>query len=163
MGFLEEYKRLEKLCGDIMNDDRRVSAYIEEMLNTPRGRYRVRGWDEDLKQLKHCRWVRNQIVHNPDCKEENMCDAHDIQWIVEFRMRIMHQTDPLAEYRKATQPAPVPVAKKTGMQFSREYSQSGYNHFEPQEERNDRGVLKFAGVVAVLLAMCVLFTLLSRV
>ena len=29
MGFIESYKRLEKLCGDLLNDDRRVSAYID--------------------------------------------------------------------------------------------------------------------------------------
>ena len=31
MGFLDSYKRLEKLCGEVMNDDRRITAYIEEM------------------------------------------------------------------------------------------------------------------------------------
>ena len=33
MSFTESYKQLEKLCGEIMNDDRRVSAYIDEMIN----------------------------------------------------------------------------------------------------------------------------------
>ena len=55
MSFTESYKQLEKLCGEIMNDDRRVSAYIDEMINTPRGSYLVKGWDSDLKQLKHYR------------------------------------------------------------------------------------------------------------
>ena len=53
MGFIESYKHLEKLCGEIFNDDRRISAYIDEMINTPRGSYLVRGWDDDLKKLKH--------------------------------------------------------------------------------------------------------------
>lgn len=48
MSFTESYKQLEKLCGEIMNDDRRVSAYIDEMINTPRGSYLVKGWDSDL-------------------------------------------------------------------------------------------------------------------
>ena len=68
MGFIESYKHLEKLCGEVLNDDRRISAYIDEMINTPRGSYLVRGWDDDLKQLKHYRWVRNQIAHEPDGK-----------------------------------------------------------------------------------------------
>lgn len=67
MGFIESYKHLEKLCGEVLNDDRRISAYIDEMINTPRGSYLVKGWDDDLKQLKHYRWVRNQITHEPDC------------------------------------------------------------------------------------------------
>ncbi len=35
MGFIESYKHLEKICGEVLNDDRRISAYIDEMLNTP--------------------------------------------------------------------------------------------------------------------------------
>ena len=77
MGFIESYKHLEKLCGEVLNDDRRISAYIDEMINTPRGCYLVRGWDDDLKQLKHYRWVRNQIAHEPDCTEQNMCEPCD--------------------------------------------------------------------------------------
>jgi hypothetical protein len=100
MGFIEAYKRLEKLCGEIMNNDRRISAYIDEMANAPRGAYLINGWEDDLKKLKHYRWIRNQIVHNPDCSEENMCDSNDTQWILNFYARIMNQTDPLALYHK---------------------------------------------------------------
>ena len=45
MGFIDSYKHLEKLCGEVLNDDRRLSAYIDEMLCTPRGSYYVWGWD----------------------------------------------------------------------------------------------------------------------
>lgn len=102
MGFMESYKRLEKLCGACLNDQRRVSAYIDEMRSTPRGSALVSGWNEDLKRLKHYRWVRNQIVHDPNCNEKNMCSQADVQWIEGFYSRILHQTDPLALYRKAT-------------------------------------------------------------
>ena len=64
MGFIESYKHLEKLCGEVLNDDRRISAYIDEMINTPRGSYLVKGWDDDLKQLKHYRWVRTKSHMN---------------------------------------------------------------------------------------------------
>lgn len=104
MGFIESYKHLEKLCGEVLNDDRRISAYIDEMINTPRGSYLVRGWDDDLKQLKHYRWVRNQIAHEPDCTEQNMCEPCDTVWLDDFYSRIMNQTDPLALYSKATKP-----------------------------------------------------------
>lgn len=101
MGFIESYKHLEKLCGEVLNDDRRISAYIDEMINTPRGSYLVRGWSNDLKQLKHYRWVRNQIAHEPDCTEQNMCEPSDTVWLDNFYSRIMNQTDPLALYSKA--------------------------------------------------------------
>lgn len=100
MGFMGAYKCLEKLCGDVLQDDRRISAYIDAMLALPQGSYLVEGWDEDLKQLKHYRWMRNQITHEPDCSEENMCREEDELWVAQFYTRIMHQTDPLAMYRK---------------------------------------------------------------
>lgn len=113
MGFIESYKHLEKLCGEVLNDDRRISAYIDEMINTPRGSYLVRGWDDDLKQLKHYRWVRNQIAHEPNCTEENMCEPSDTVWLDDFYSRIMNQSDPLAMYRKATKPQPAAKPKQT--------------------------------------------------
>lgn len=33
MGFIDSYKRLEKLCGEVLNDDKRIPAYIDEMKN----------------------------------------------------------------------------------------------------------------------------------
>ena len=102
MGFNDSYKHLEKLCGEVLNDDRRISAYIDEMLNTPSGSYYVKNWDEDLKKLKHYRWVRNQISHEPDCNEFNMCEPGDELWLDNFYSRIMNQTDPLTLYYEAT-------------------------------------------------------------
>lgn len=102
MGFIESYKYLEKLCGEVLSDERRISAYIDEMINTPYGSHIVDGWNNDLKQLKHYRWIRNQISHEPGCTEENMCNPGDTEWINNFYSRIMNQTDPLALYAKAT-------------------------------------------------------------
>lgn len=91
MGFIDSYKHLEKLCGDMLQTQHGVSAYIAEMESTPNGSYWVQGWVEDLKCLKHYRWVRNQIVHDPNSSEENMCDLSDAQWIDNFYDRIMKQ------------------------------------------------------------------------
>lgn len=38
MGFVESYKRLDRLCGDILSTDRGVSAYIDEMKAVNYGR-----------------------------------------------------------------------------------------------------------------------------
>lgn len=51
MGFIDSYKHLEKLCGDMLQTQHGVSAYIAEMESTPNGSYRVQGWVEDLKCL----------------------------------------------------------------------------------------------------------------
>lgn len=103
MGFMYSYKRLEKLCREIMNDDKAVKAYIDEMDNIRDGAYYVNGWQRDLKQLKHYNWIRNKISHDPECSEENLCRPNDEDWLNEFHHRIMIQTDPIALYRKATQ------------------------------------------------------------
>lgn len=101
--FMEEYKRLGKLCAEVLNDGRGVTAYIEAMQNIPQGAYMVRGWREDLKQLKHCRWIRNRIAHDPECTEANMSTPSDTKWIVNFHNRILRRNDPLALYYSAVQ------------------------------------------------------------
>ena len=103
MHFQEAYKRLEKLCGEITGDTQRgVTAYIEAMEAEHSGRA-VIGWDEDLKMLKHCRFVRNQISHEPGCTEENTCEPGDAAWAEQFRERIMTGDDPLARRRRMRQ------------------------------------------------------------
>lgn len=39
MGFIESYKHLEKLCGDMLQTQHGISAYIDDMGNTPNGCY----------------------------------------------------------------------------------------------------------------------------
>lgn len=112
MSFLESYKHLEKLCGEVMSDERRISAYIDEMANTPRGPYLVPGWDADLKRLKYYKRIRNQIAHDPDCNESNMCDPGDAEWLEDFYSRIINQTDPLALYAQAVRYRPTENVKQ---------------------------------------------------
>lgn len=72
MGFIESYKHLEKLCGDMLQTQHGISAYIDDMENTPKGSYLVQGWDEDFKRLKHYRWIRNQIARKKICANTAM-------------------------------------------------------------------------------------------
>lgn len=102
MGFMDSYKHLEKICNEIYNSDKQgISLYIEDMKNTDDGAYFVNGWNDDLKTLKHYRWIRNQISHEPNCSEETMCKLCDTQWLNRFCSRILSQDDPLSLYRKA--------------------------------------------------------------
>lgn len=155
MGFIDSYKHLEKLCGEVLNDERRVSGYIDEMLNTSRGSYLVRGWDADLKQLKHYRWVRNQIVHEPGCSETNMCDHEDVLWLDNFYSRIMNQTDPLALYAKATSPR---ITAKTTQphktKTTQAYKTETTSYSRPQRSDNRSDCLIFI-LCAILCAMLI--------
>ena len=155
MGFIDSYKHLEKLCGELLNDDRRVSAYIDEMLSTPRGSRLVAGWDEDLRTLKHYRWIRNQIVHEPGCSEENMCKPDDALWLDNFYSRIMSQTDPLALYVRATKPRPVQKAKQVYTSQSNNYSYSEPTINSRRNTYRPVGCLTFLIGVLLLAAMIV--------
>ena len=122
MGFIDSYKRLEKLCGEILNDERKVSAYIDEMKNTPRGSYLVTGWDADLKKLKNYRWERNQNVHEPGCTAENMCRPEDALLLDNFYSRIMNQSYPLSLYYKAASSYPQQKIRSNFGDTSKGYS-----------------------------------------
>lgn len=108
----DEFKRVDKICGDIFSCRHGVSKYIEEMeLVPPHRRCRVPSWDEDYRNLKRVRWLRNQIVHEMSAPD---CDARDIEWLEEFHSRILRQEDPLAAAgmeqappQKLQSPAPV--------------------------------------------------------
>ena len=113
MSFMNSYKRLEKLCSEIYNDHHGVSSYIEEMKNTLTGSRYVSGWDDDLRQLKHYRWVRNQIAHDPGCTEETMCYPEDVEWLDHFYSRIMSGNDPLTLYRKVQKPQTISRPRQT--------------------------------------------------
>ena len=112
MEFINSYKRLEKLCNEIYDSNHGISAYIDDMARLTSASFYVFNWNDDLKQLKHYRWIRNQIAHDPNCTEENMCEYGDAKWIDDFYDRIMNQSDPLAMYRKATKPQPAAKTKQ---------------------------------------------------
>lgn len=153
MSFIDSYKRLEKLCSEMYGDNHGVSTYIDEMLSKPVGSRYVSGWDEDLKQLKHYRWVRNQIVHEPGCTEENMCEYGDVQWLDNFYSRIMSTNDPLALYRKARSPHVSQKPKQT-------YSPEPTSYTPPQYKKTSSkpvGCLTYLmGALLVIVVMALI-------
>jgi hypothetical protein len=99
IAFFEEYKKLDNLCKDVLNSEKGVTDYIEEMERTPYQKSSlVPSWERDYKDLKHVRWVRNDIAHG---NEESECDRNDIDFVRQFYKRIMNQTDPFSMIRKA--------------------------------------------------------------
>ena len=156
MGFINSYKRLEKLCNEIYDSNHGISAYIDDMLRlTSASRY-VSSWDNDLKQLKHYRWIRNQIAHEPNCTEENMCEYGDVQWIDDFYDRIMNQSDPLAMYRKATRPQPVAKSAQNHEPAQLQYT---YSKQPSQPKHKSKKVVRwivFSIIVAIVLLYLVL-------
>lgn len=153
MGFIDAYKRLDKLCGEALGSERGVSTYIDAMLGLSYGASIIEGWDEDLKQLKHYRWVRNQIAHEPGCTEENMCDEGDELWAKQFYLRVMHQTDPLAMYRKQMQRLMEAKRQKTTSKVASTKKPT------PKRKKNVLNALVVALAFIILVAVLVLLGL----
>lgn len=152
MGFLDSYKRLEKICSEMYGENHGLSQYIEEMKNTVCGSGYVSGWDEDLKQLKHYRWVRNQITHEPGCTEANMCEYGDAGWLDNFHSRIMSGNDPLALYHKATRLHTVQKSKKTSPQKT-EYTKPRQRGTREKKSKKGAGCLKFFLYALIIIAV----------
>ena len=111
MGFMEEYKSLDRICKDMNGIG--ISGYISEMEMYRKGVLRIPSWKDDYYGLKHYRWVRNQIAHEVDETEENMCDCEDREWIKDFHQRLLGGEDPLTQYRRLQDIPHHKVSKET--------------------------------------------------
>lgn len=101
--FQEQYKRLDKLCREMYARGEGISAYIQDMENTPYNeRYCVYNWDSIYKELKHVRWMRNQLAHELDI-DSAFCNQTDIDWLKNFYESILCGNDPLTCAYKAKQ------------------------------------------------------------
>ena len=109
--FFEEYKRLDKLCGERLRSRNGVSAYIAEMeRKAARGRTAVPSWASDDKALKHLRWVRNRLAH--ESAESRVSTAEDLAVLQEFHRRLLSGQDPLALLEKAGKRLSAPARKR---------------------------------------------------
>ena len=161
---MNSYKHLEKLCGEIMRDERRVSAYIDEMTCTPFGPSLVAGWNNDLKKLKHYRHIRNLIAHEPDCSEESLCVPSDAVWIENFCTRILNSSDPLSLYRRALAEQRKAQVKRIPQPQNLDFEnavRTNENFSKPSANKNNGNkAAKHAAVftvAAVLILMLILF------
>lgn len=169
---MNSYKHLEKLCGEIMRDERRVSAYIDEMTCTPFGPSLVAGWNNDLKKLKHYRHIRNLIAHEPDCSEESLCVPSDAVWIENFCTRILNLSDPLSLYRRALAeqrkaqvkriPQPQDLDFENAVRTNENFNKSSANKNNGNKAAKHSADAYFADVftvaaIAVLILMLILF------
>ena len=99
--FLEEYKQLDKLCGELYDGQPGVTSYINDMKSLDWNDTRnIPDWKSDLYELKRLRHIRNHLAHTEGAFDEKLCTNDDVNWVKDFRNRILKQTDPLATLRK---------------------------------------------------------------
>ena len=96
--FLEVYKALDELCKQILDSERGISCYIEEMEKCGA---KVE-FSSDYKNLKRLRHIRNRLVHDADSFDIPLCEEKDIMYLEDFRSKIISLRDPLAANRQRT-------------------------------------------------------------
>lgn len=118
--FFEEYKHLDKLCGEIYGEQHGITHYIDDMRGISEWDSRnIPNWKDDLEQLRHLRHIRNNLAHAENAFNEEHCTQKEIEWCQNFHRRILNQSDPLAilhQYSKAKQQAAKPRASAPRLQ-----------------------------------------------
>ena len=155
--FFEEFKRLEQLCSDMFACQSGVSAYIAEMEDrAAAGRARVSTWNDDLKGLKHVRWVRNQLAHGTGT--ERLSGAEDLAFVKDFRRRILSGQDPLAQLGKGKKQATAGKAQATN---GKAQATAGKAQAKTsRDRRGSRGRKRRSGPLLILLVLVLLALLL---
>ena len=159
--FLEAFKRLDKVCREMYMADKGVTSYINDMENVSQFEaLSIANWDTDLRRLKQLRHLRNQLSHEVETLNKDMCTQNDIDWLRSFYKRIFNQSDPLALLRikrgkSKQQVTPTSKPKK-----------STYIYIEPEVKKPSSEFLKkliFASIciIAVILAVIICKSFLS--
>ncbi len=89
--FLEEYKHLDKLIKEMFGTEKGVSDYIDIATTTYNLQY-----NNDIKTLKHLRYIRNRLTHDTDTLNTQMCTQADIDWLEGFYQKVYSVSDPLS-------------------------------------------------------------------
>lgn len=155
----EEFKYVDNICRDMYRAEKGVTTYIEQMEMTPQAvSSRIPQWEYDYKQLKHVRWVRNQISHEI-CYVE--CTEADVNWLKDFHNRLLNCQDPLALLNAAS------TRTQTNNKATYNQPPSDYYPYNyPEKDRNNNLwlwiVLLIVGLAVVGLAALGLLFLLFR-
>ena len=89
--FLEEYKHLDKIIKEVFGTEKGISDYINIATTTYNLQY-----NNDIKTLKHLRYIRNRLTHDTDTLNTQMCTQADIDWLKGFYQKVYSVSDPLS-------------------------------------------------------------------
>ena len=150
---LEEYKYVDKICQEMLGAGKGVTAYIEQLDETPMTvRYWITEWNDEYRQLKHVRWLRNQIAHSTGTVD---CTQFDLEWLKGFHNRLLTQQDILAKAHR--------VIKESQIQKQQQYAKT-IAAVAPKPNaniyRSPRGPRKSWIMISVIAALAVLIGIL---
>ena len=156
--FFEAYKRLDKLCSEMYSCQNGVSEYIAQMERlTYKGQYRVFSWNNDYKQLKHVRWVRNKIAHDADSYQ--ISEAGDLDFVQDFYSRIFSGGDPLTLLRKAVESENRIQSQQKKQQKAQVQVPTAPYSYTPDKKKSHTwiGILISLGIIALILLILYYF------
>ena len=133
--FFDEFKKLDKICRDIYGVSPTgklgVTMYLEDMSsNSHLAQNHTSSWDRDYKKLKKLRNIRNELAHTQKSFSYIECTQDDIDFICNFRKRILDQTDPLSLLRKQIKRKNFDTDKNTLSDKSSNNNNNNINYLE---------------------------------
>lgn len=146
---LEEYKYVDAICRDMLGAEKGVSAYIDQLNETPMTvRYWIAEWNDEYRQLKHIRWLRNQIAHSTGYVE---CTQSDLDWLKGFHNRLLTQQDLLAKAHRVMQESQIQNQQQQAKTILAAAPKQGANVLGSSREPRKSWIL-----IAVIAALAIL-------
>ena len=151
--FLDEYKYVDKICREMFGTEKGVTTYIEQLDETPMTvRYWITEWNNEYRQLKHIRWLRNQIVHSTGNVE---CTQSDLDWLKDFHNRLLTQQDLLAKAHRVIKESQIQRQQQQAKTIAAAAPKYGANVFGSSSRPRKSWIL-----IAVIAALVMLIGLL---
>ena len=151
--FLDEYKYVDKICREMFGTEKGVTSYIEHLDETPvTVRYWITEWNDEYRQLKHIRWLRNQIVHSTGNVE---CTQFDLDWLKDFHNRPLTQQDLLAKAHRVIKESQIQRQQQLAKTVTVAAPKPGANVY-----RSPRGPRKSWILIAVIAALAIIIGIL---
>ena len=150
---LEEYKFVDAICRDMLGTKKGVSAYIEQLDETPMTvRYWITEWNDEYRQLKHIRWLRNQIAHSTESVE---CTQSDLDWLKGLHNRLLTQQDLLAKAHRVIKESQIQRQQQLAKTVTAAAPKPDANVY-----RSPKGPRKSWILIAVIAALAIIIGLL---
>ena len=151
--FLEEYKYVDAICRDMLGAEKGVTAYIEQLDETPMTvRYWITEWNDEYRQLKHIRWLRNQIAHSTGYVE---CTQSDLDWLKDFHNRLLTQQDLLAKAHRVIKESQIQKQQQQAKTIATSAPKYGANEFGSSSRPRKSWIL-----IAVIAALAIIIGIL---
>ena len=151
LDFLEEYNSLDELCKQILSNEKGISAYINEMNKEQNNHSSIACWENDYRQLKKMRGIRNRLVHESNSFQDNLVTIEDIKWLHTFYSRIINCTDPFSLLYKSRNI----TSKKSTLKEN-----SSDNYFKPTMPSNNSNIMISIIFIIVMFVIILFFILL---